>query len=77
LADFFTVDLNDASIAGNSGADLLPLAVFSLNRSAIRDVMINGRWVVRDQRHPLQEEIVSRYKELHRKLWGSNVGRVS
>jgi formimidoylglutamate deiminase len=77
LADFFTVDLNDVSIAGNSGEDLLPLAVFSLNRSAIRDVMINGRWVVRDQRHPLQEEIVSRYKELHRKLWGSNVGRVS
>ena len=77
LADFFTVDLNDASIAGNSGADLLPLAVFSVNRSAIRDVMINGRWVVRDQRHPSQEEIVSRYKELHRKLWGSGVGHVS
>ncbi len=77
LADFFTVDLNDVSIAGNSGEDLLPLAVFSLNRSAIRDVMINGRWVVRDQRHPLQEEIVSRYKELHRKLWGSGVGHVS
>jgi formimidoylglutamate deiminase len=71
-ADFFTVDLNDVSIAGNSGNDLLPLAVFSLSRSAIRDVMVNGRWVVRDQRHPLQEEIVSRFKELHRKLWGSS-----
>jgi len=70
-ADFFTVDLDDVSIAGNSGNDLLPLAVFSLNRSAIRDVMVNGRWVVRDQQHPLQEEIVSRFKELHRKLWGS------
>jgi formimidoylglutamate deiminase len=77
LADFFTVDLNDVSIAGHSGEDLLPLAVFSLNRSAIRDVVVNGRWVVRDQRHPLQEEIVSRFKELHRKLWGSNVGHVS
>jgi formimidoylglutamate deiminase len=68
-ADFFTVDLDDVSIAGNSGNDLLPLAVFSLSRSAIRDVMVNGRWVVRDQRHPLQEEIVARFKELHRKLW--------
>jgi formimidoylglutamate deiminase len=47
------------------------LAVFSLSRSAIRDVMVNGRWVVRDQRHPLQEEIVARFKELHRKLWGA------
>ncbi len=71
-ADFFTVDLDDVSIAGNSGNDLLPLAVFSLSRSAIRDVMVNGRWVIRDQRHPLQEEIVSRFKELHRKLWESS-----
>ncbi len=71
-ADFFTVDLGDMSIAGNSCNDLLPLAVFSLNRSAIRDVVVNGRWVIRDQRHPLQEEIVCRFKEVHRKLWGSN-----
>jgi formimidoylglutamate deiminase len=70
LADFFTVDLDDASIAGHSGEDLLPLVVFSLDRTAIRDVVVNGRWVVRDGRHPLQEEIVSRYKDLHGKLWG-------
>ena len=70
LADFFTVDLDDVSIAGHSGGDLLPLLVFSLDRTAIRDVVVNGRWVVRDGRHPLQEEIVSRYKELHKKLWG-------
>jgi formimidoylglutamate deiminase len=70
--DYFTVDLEDLSIAGHSGEDLLPLAVFSLNRSAIRDVMVNGRWVVRDQRHPLQEEIIARYKALHRKLWGKS-----
>jgi formimidoylglutamate deiminase len=69
-ADFFTVDRDDVSIAGHSGEDLLPLAVFSLSRSAIRDVVVNGRWIVRDQRHALQDEIVSRFKELHRKLWG-------
>jgi formimidoylglutamate deiminase len=73
LADFFTVDLEDLSIAGHSGEDLLPLGVFSLNRSAIRDVMVNGRWVVRDGKHPLQAEIVSRYKELHHKLWEGRV----
>jgi formimidoylglutamate deiminase len=72
LADFFTVDLDDLSIAGHSAEDLLPLAVFTLNRSAVRDVVVNGRRVVCDGRHPLQEEIVSRYKELHRKLWESH-----
>ena len=69
FADFFTVDLKDVSIAGNSADDLLPVIVFSLNRSAIRDVVVNGRFILRDQRHERQEEIVSRYRELHEKVW--------
>jgi formimidoylglutamate deiminase len=72
FADFFTVDLNDVSIAGSSAEDLLPILVFSLNRSAIRDVVVNGRFILRDQRHVLQEEIVSRYRELHEKIWSDN-----
>ena len=72
FADFFTVDLNDVSIAGHSAADLLPILVFSLNRSAIRDVFANGRFILRDQRHVLQDEIISRYKEVHRKVWQQN-----
>jgi formimidoylglutamate deiminase len=69
FADFFTVDLNDVSIAGHSAEDLLPIVVFSLNRSAIRDVVVNGRLILLDQKHPLQNEIVSRYKEIHQKVW--------
>jgi formimidoylglutamate deiminase len=72
FADFFTIDLNDASIAGHSGEDLLPIIVFSLNRSAIRDVVVNGRFILRDQRHALQDEIISRYKEIHQKVWNHN-----
>ena len=75
FADFFTVDLNDVSIAGNSAEDLLPILVFSLNRSAIRDVVVNGRFIVRDQRHEQQEEIVSRYGELHDKIWSDAADR--
>jgi formimidoylglutamate deiminase len=69
FADFFTVDLNDVSIAGHSAEDLLPIVVFSLNRSAIRDVVVNGRFIVQDQEHALKDEIVSRYREVHRKVW--------
>jgi formimidoylglutamate deiminase len=69
FADFFTVDLNDVSIAGHSAEDLLPIVVFSLNRSAIRDVVVNGRLIVRDQEHLLQDEIISQYQEVHRKVW--------
>jgi formimidoylglutamate deiminase len=69
FADFFTVDLNDASIAGHSSDDLLSIVVFSLNRSAIRDVVVNGRMILRDRKHPHQDEIVSRYADVHRKVW--------
>lgn len=42
-ADFFTVDLNDLSIAGSSTDELLTNIVFSLSRTAIRDVVVNGK----------------------------------
>ena len=42
-ADFFTVDLNDVSIAGASPDDLLANIVFSLSRTAIREVVVNGK----------------------------------
>jgi formimidoylglutamate deiminase len=69
FADFFTIDLNDVSIAGHSAEDLLPIIVFSLNRSAIRDVVVNGRFILRDQQHIHQDEIISRYKEIYRQVW--------
>lgn len=69
LADFFTVDLRDPSIAGHSAADLLPLIVFGLNRTAVRDIAIAGKLTVRDGRHPLQDEIISRYAEVHAAVW--------
>lgn len=72
FADCFTIDLADVSIAGHSSDDLLPITVFSLNRSAIRDVIVNGKFIVRDQQHPLQNEIVARYNEIHGKVWQNN-----
>ena len=78
FADFFAVDLNDVSIAGHSAEDLLPIIVFTLNRSAIRDVVVNGRFILRDQKHALQDEITSRYKQVHQEVWqNSRMGHFS
>jgi formimidoylglutamate deiminase len=74
FADFFTIDLRDISIAGSSTEDLLPLVVFGMNRTAIRDVAVNGKLIVHDGRHPAQEEIVSRYEEIHAKVWRDSAG---
>jgi formimidoylglutamate deiminase len=69
-ADFFTVDLDDPSIAGASSDDLLSAIVFSLSRTAIRDVVVAGKRIVEDGRHAQQEDIVERFKALQKKLWG-------
>ncbi|MFL6227522.1 MAG: formimidoylglutamate deiminase [Pyrinomonadaceae bacterium] len=68
-ADFFTVDLNDPSIAGADVDDLLPAIVFSLSRAAVREVCVGGRLVVEGGAHPAQTEIVSRFAALQRRLW--------
>jgi formimidoylglutamate deiminase len=70
LADFVTVDLQDLSIAGNSFEDLLPVVVFGMNRTAVRDVAVGGRFILRDGRHELEGEIVSRYEAVHARVWG-------
>ena len=68
-ADFFTVDLNDPSIAGAPEDNLLPAVVFGLSRTAVRDVVVGGRQIVADGKHAQQEEIVERFKALQKKLW--------
>ena len=69
-ADFFTVGLDDPSIAGASAEDLLSSIVFSLSRTAVKDVVVGGKRIVEDGRHAQQEEIVERFKKLQKKLWG-------
>ncbi|HKR02957.1 MAG TPA: formimidoylglutamate deiminase [Pyrinomonadaceae bacterium] len=68
-ADFFTVDLNDPSIAGASSDDLLSAVVFNLSRTAIRDVFVGGKQIVSEGRHAGEGETVERFAALQRKLW--------
>ena len=69
-ADFFTVDLNDPSVAGASPEVLLSNIVFSLSRTAIKDVVVGGKRIVEDGRHDQQDEIIERFKALQKRLWG-------
>jgi formimidoylglutamate deiminase len=69
-ADFFTVALDDPSIAGASRNDLLAGIVFSLSRAAVREVVVGGKPVVSEGQHLIQEEIVERFSDLQKRLWG-------
>ncbi|MDT4965652.1 MAG: hypothetical protein QOJ64_389 [Acidobacteriota bacterium] len=68
-ADFFTVDLDDASIAGAAVADLISVVVFGLSRTAIKDVFVGGKQIVSEGRHAHQEETVTKFASLQKKLW--------
>ena len=70
-ADFFTVDLEDPSIAGAGEEDLLACVVFGLSRRAIREVAVAGRVVVRDGRHAEQSRIVRDFARVQEALWRS------
>lgn len=50
-ADLIVVDTGHVSLEGRDGAQALDSYVFVAGRSAVRDVMVGGRWVVNDRRH--------------------------
>jgi formimidoylglutamate deiminase len=63
-ADFFTVDLDDPSIAGSSSENLLANIVFSLSRTAIKDVVVAGKRIVVDGRHEQQDGIARAFQQI-------------
>jgi len=65
-ADFFTVDLNDPSIAGSNPDELLAAIVFGLSKTAIREVAVSGQLIVNNGRHSQQESIITNYSALVR-----------
>jgi len=68
-ADFFTIELNDASISGSTADDLMAQVIFSLARTAIKDVFVGGKQIVAAGRHYKQDEIVHEFNALQDRLW--------
>lgn len=67
-ADFFSIDLNDLSIAGSTTEELMPTVVFALEKTAVSDVVVNGRMTISERRHALRDEIVSGYGEVVQRI---------
>jgi formimidoylglutamate deiminase len=62
-ADFLVLDGDHPLLSGREGDVLLDALIFSGNHNPISDVMVGGRWVVRQGRHPDQDTIAQRYRE--------------
>jgi formimidoylglutamate deiminase len=69
-ADFFTVDLHDPTVNGASKDDLLASIVFSASRATIREVVVGGKPIVSEGQHLIQEEVLERFTDLQKRLWG-------
>jgi formimidoylglutamate deiminase len=68
-ADFFSVDLEDPSVAGATRDTLLSNIVFSSARTAVRDVVVGGTPIVRDGKHLKASKIISDFRTLQERLW--------
>ena len=62
-ADLLVLDSAHPNLADARPADVLNRLIFCGNDNLVRDVMVGGRWVVRDHRHVAQAAIAQRYQQ--------------
>jgi formimidoylglutamate deiminase len=61
-ADLVVLDAGHPDLDGRSGDAVANALVFSGSTDLVRDVMVGGRWVVRDKRHSAEASAASDYK---------------
>jgi formimidoylglutamate deiminase len=69
-ADWVVLDAAHPSMAGAVDGSALDHLVFAGGARAIRDVMVAGRWVVRDGRHAAEAALAEPFAALMRRLSG-------
>ena len=67
-ADLLVLNSDDAALLERSGDDLLDGAIFGPCKSAVRDVMVSGKWVVRAGHHAAEEQALLNYRNTLRHL---------
>jgi len=60
-ADLVVLDGAHPDLAGKTADAIANALVFSGSSDLVRDVMVAGRWVVRDRHHALEEKAAQRY----------------
>jgi len=67
-ADWLVLDDAHPSMAGASEATALDHLLFAGGSAAIREVMVAGRWVIRERQHAAEGALRGRFGELMRRL---------
>ena len=69
-ADIVVLYQDHPALLGRMGDEILDSWVFCGEDTPVRDVMVSGRWVVRDGRHPRQEQATGAYREVVERITG-------
>jgi formimidoylglutamate deiminase len=67
-ADWVVLDAGHASMLGAAADAALDHLVFAGGDAAIRDVMVAGRWVIKDRRHAAEDTVLARCADLLQRL---------
>lgn len=67
-ADWLVLDPAHPSLAGAAPDTALDHLVFAGGDAAIRDVMVAGRWVIKNRRHAVEDELRPRFAGLMQRL---------
>ncbi|MEP6548773.1 MAG: formimidoylglutamate deiminase [Gammaproteobacteria bacterium] len=67
-ADWLVLDAAHPSMVGAARDTELDHLLFAGGDAAIRDVMVAGRWVIKDRRHDADEDLQPRFAELMKRL---------
>jgi formimidoylglutamate deiminase len=67
-ADWLVLDSSHASLAGGASDTILDRLLFAGGDKAIRDVMVAGRWVIREGRHAADDDLRRRFGPLMNEL---------
>ncbi|HEY3851487.1 MAG TPA: formimidoylglutamate deiminase [Steroidobacteraceae bacterium] len=67
-ADWVVLDPDHPSMVGGTDEAALDHVIFAGGSAAIRDVMVGGRWVIKDGRHALADSLAGPFRDLMRSL---------
>jgi formimidoylglutamate deiminase len=67
-ADIVVLDTELPLFCGREGDSIVDTLVFSVYESAVRDVMVGGRWLVQERRHFAEVAIASSYRRVAKQL---------
>ncbi len=67
-ADLLVLDEASPLLAGRDAMNLIDTWIFAGNSNLVRDVMVNGEWVVRNFKHRDEARIASRYRAVIARL---------